>query len=363
MPLHRIWVPSGQVISLNDSKPFQKSHARKTAKFIHKSPRVTMIDTRSVEEPVMRSSEAMRPPVLDLRPGEVVEVRSPSEILSTLDEKGSYESLPFMPEMRKYCGSRFMVLRRIERSCVDGSGIRRMNDTVLLEDLCCDGEGHAGCQRNCPIYWKEAWLKRPSAGPVNKLGRLSKEDDSFRFPVTPDGTHFSCQSTELLKATSPLSPLDPRQYVRDLRVKTYTPRQLARLTLIAIRLRIQIVFLGISSVILRGKRKKTPVEVLNLQPGEFVEVRAKEEIADTLDSKGRNRGLRFSPTMLPFCGGRYRVLMRVNRIIQETTGRLFDTENTVILEKVTCDGHHRWGGCPRNAFHLWREIWLKRVNE
>jgi hypothetical protein len=36
---------------------------------------------------------------LNLRSGELVEVRSAEEILATLDAQGRFEVLPFMPEM------------------------------------------------------------------------------------------------------------------------------------------------------------------------------------------------------------------------------------------------------------------------
>ena len=35
-----------------------------------------------------------------------------------------------------------------------------MRDTVFLENLRCDGASHGGCQAECRIYWKEAWLRR-----------------------------------------------------------------------------------------------------------------------------------------------------------------------------------------------------------
>jgi hypothetical protein len=49
-------------------------------------------------------------------------------------------------------------------------------------------------------------------------------------------------------------------------------------------------------------------------------------------------------------------------MIDDKTRRLVDIKNTVILEDAICDGCHILrGGCPRGNFHLWREIWLKRV--
>jgi hypothetical protein len=37
--------------------------------------------------------------MLNLRVGELVEVRNAAEILATLDDKGELHALPFMPEM------------------------------------------------------------------------------------------------------------------------------------------------------------------------------------------------------------------------------------------------------------------------
>jgi hypothetical protein len=103
-----------------------------------------------------------------LKPGDVVEVRSPEEILATLDGNASLDAMPFMPEMVKYVGRRFTVSHRVEKICdtVKDSGppqSRRMYDTVLLDDLRCDGSGHDGCQAGCRIYWKESWLRRVDA--------------------------------------------------------------------------------------------------------------------------------------------------------------------------------------------------------
>ena len=44
-----------------------------------------------------------------MRKGDLVEVRSPEEILATLDPNGELDALPFMPEMADFCGKRFRV--------------------------------------------------------------------------------------------------------------------------------------------------------------------------------------------------------------------------------------------------------------
>jgi hypothetical protein len=124
-----------------------------------------------------------------------------------------------------------------------------------------------------------------------------------------------------------------------------------------------------------ARRKSTPVkqktnkiegEVLNLQPGELVEVKSLEEIYDTLDQRragyGRNKGLLFMFPMPNFCGKRYRVYKRLNRILLESTGELKKVKNTVVLEGAVCDGKDFYG-CDRSCFHFWREVWLRRVEE
>ena len=102
-------------------------------------------------------------------------------------------------------------------------------------------------------------------------------------------------------------------------------------------------------------------ENLDLKTDEWVEVRLEKEIFDTLDSQGKLRGLRFTPEMTKFCGKRFRVYKRLDKILLETTGELRRIKTpTVILEGVFCDGTAH-GGCDRSCFCFWREQWLKRV--
>jgi hypothetical protein len=70
----------------------------------------------------MTTMETSRQDTLNLRVGELVEVRSESEILATLDEKGELEALPFMPEMRQFCGQRLRVHKRAPSSATRSAG-------------------------------------------------------------------------------------------------------------------------------------------------------------------------------------------------------------------------------------------------
>jgi hypothetical protein len=82
----------------------------------------------------------------------------------------------------------------------------------------------------------------------------------------------------------------------------------------------------------------------------------------TLDKDQKNRGLWFDSEMLPYCGGIYRVLRRVHKIIDEKTGKLITMKNhCIVLEGVVCKSdYHRL--CPRAIYPYWRESWLKRAS-
>lgn len=105
-------------------------------------------------------------------------------------------------------------------------------------------------------------------------------------------------------------------------------------------------------------RACSPVEVLNLQPGERVRVKSESEILATLDSCGRGQGLAWMSCMSQHCGKEYRVYKRVEKLILESTGDIRKAKNTVLLEGVICEGIY---GCSRSCFPFWREVWLERV--
>ena len=106
---------------------------------------------------------------------------------------------------------------------------------------------------------------------------------------------------------------------------------------------------------------------MSFQPGTLVEVRTKEEIEQTLNADQRNRGLWFDVEMVPYANGcAYPVLRRVDRIINEKTGRMMTLRNPcVILQGVVCSGHfsERRMFCPRSLYPYWRDSWLKEAKK
>ena len=100
--------------------------------------------------------------MLNLQPGEWVQVRSIDEISRTLDEAGKYKGLYFMPAMEEYCGKKFRVFKKAAIIKLESTGeVRKLKSpSVFLEGVYCDGEYHEGCDRACYHFWREMWLKR-----------------------------------------------------------------------------------------------------------------------------------------------------------------------------------------------------------
>jgi len=318
--------------------------------------------------------------VLDLRAGEMVEVRSASEILATLDHHARLDAMPFMPEMLKFCGRQLRISKRADKTCdtIDKTGGRRLVNAVHLEGVRCDGEDHGGCQAACLIFWKEAWLKRIDPKPTIRPTGLSDESahglgttaDLVRTTcrTNVDGEIvFSCQATQLKAASSYLPWWDVRQYYRDVCSGNVRFLEAIRVLLMRLFNIVQGVRYGLPYPYIHGKLTgKTPSVSLNLQPNELVQIKTREEIEETLEEHGRNRGLLFDKELVPYCGGRYRVLRHVERIINEKTGKMMHLPtDCVILEGVTCGAKfsEKRLFCPRQIYSFWREIWLKRVDE
>jgi hypothetical protein len=307
-----------------------------------------------------------------LRRGDWVRVRSETEILATLDARGRRNGMPFMPEMLQHCGKVIRVLARAEKTCdtITKTGGRRMRQMLHL-DTRCDGSGHGGCHASCLLYWHEAWVEPvqqgatpTTSGPSGELrARLSA--DACRD--TADGVRYACQATEMLGASEPLHWWDMRQYWRDWRAGEASLGRMIRVGAIALFNMIQRK---------RGGRQvprfpvtnltKTPTLELGLQPQQLVRIKSAKEIASTLDVEQKNRGMRFDPAEgVPYCGGTYKVEKRVERLIDERSGRMVEMKNPcLILEGVVCTGDYsdRRRFCPRAITHYWREIWLEPVD-
>lgn len=307
----------------------------------------------------------MRVPSRLLRAGDYAQVLSEHEIRASLDADGSLQGVSFMPEMVPFCGTVHRVCKRVDKiiDMVQHTGLRRMTSTVTLDGLRCNGGAHGGCQTGCQFLWKEAWLRRVPA-PLRQLA--APDCDLAPAPPTPQAstanTTYRCQATELFEASSSLHKWDVRQFVAPLWYGNVGGREFLRGTSVEAFNAVQRWRGACEYPYWPGSTlEKTPSVALGLQPGEWVRVKQKDEILQTLDKRNRNRGLWFDREMLIFCGGRFKVLRRVERLIEEGSGKLIEPKTAcIILEGVSARGEfYRFN--PQNDYILWREIWLERT--
>lgn len=102
---------------------------------------------------------------LDLKPGELVRIKSKMEIEKTVDKNGKNRGLSFDKEMAPYCGSIVRVRSSVEMIIDEKTGrMRHMKQPcVMLEGVVCNAwytECRLMCPRLIPSYWREAWLER-----------------------------------------------------------------------------------------------------------------------------------------------------------------------------------------------------------
>jgi hypothetical protein len=334
---------------------------------------------------------------LKYKVGDWVEVRSIEEILPTLDATGCLDGMPFMPEMQQFCGRRFQVYKSAHKGCDTVLPVRsRWFDDAVHLPTRCDGQGHDGCQAGCLLYWKTAWLKSVDGPERSAPAASDTRADISRLRETTiaryeSGTPvYRCQATQLPHASRDLQWWDVRQYVLD-----YWSGNVGLWTIVcgafyAAFYNISNLGIGLGKPmrwfyntfhwVWRGVKyprntgsipvgQPTPTEHLNLQPGELVRVKSHDEILKTLNVDSKNRGMGWDAEFVPYCGGTYRVLRRVTKMIEERGGekhgRMVDMKSPcIVLENVVCKARYSDCRmfCPREIYPYWREIWLERAD-
>ena len=192
--------------------------------------------------------------------------------------------------------------------------------------------------------------------------------------ANPTANYYRCQSTEALEASRPLRPV--AHYWDTLRTRNVPVGRATRWA-----------FWGLVNIYQKFSRHFVPKALryqhgamlpylwgpvtgedwpqeppLDLQPGELVEVRSQKEIRATLDRFQRNRGLWFDQEMVTHCGKQGRVLHRVERLIDEKTGKMLRVKKDLYIVSglVGCEGvFHKL--CTRAVMGMFRDVWLRRV--
>lgn len=99
----------------------------------------------------------------ELRPGDLVRIRSREEIEATLDDKDRVRGLRFSAEMLPHCGKQARVLASLDRIIDERSGrMIKLRDCYILEGIWCEGTYRLMCRRKIYAYWRATWLERVS---------------------------------------------------------------------------------------------------------------------------------------------------------------------------------------------------------
>lgn len=301
----------------------------------------------------------------DFLPGDVVRIRPLPEVLATLDAQGALGGMPFQPEMTKFCGGEARVFRCLDKIYDYGrtKHMRRLDGCVLLSNLRCDGSAHEGCEAACYLIWRTEWLQHAPAGhaeaPSNPAFDASRASAAVAAGTRRGEVH-RCQFTELHACSEEYGDWSLGRDLVPWLCGNYSARSWLIAVLTRLFNRVQRWRGGIGFPALPPLGEHLTKDSTGLRVGERVEVMPLEEIARTLNSQGKNKGLWFDVEMVKHCGREYRVSARVQKIIDDATGqmRLMKTP-CIMLETVDSTGE----GLHFNAQHdpiFWRESWLRR---
>lgn len=104
--------------------------------------------------------------------------------------------------------------------------------------------------------------------------------------------------------------------------------------------------------------RQTDMKKSNLEVGQWVEVRSKQEILRTLDKNACLDGMPFMPEMFAWCGQRFRVVKSAHK----TCDTVFPVRGRSLNDSVhlgtRCDGSAH-GGCQAGCLIFWKSAWLK----
>lgn len=101
-------------------------------------------------------------PVIPLKMGDLVRVRSREEIISTLDPFKELKGCAFLAEMYQYCDTQQRVLKSMQHFMDERDyKLKKVHGVILLENVICNGTPTFGaCDRCCFLFWREEWLER-----------------------------------------------------------------------------------------------------------------------------------------------------------------------------------------------------------
>jgi hypothetical protein len=335
---------------------------------LNRSREAASIEQAGVRTTAVRRWLARRLLGHDFVVGDLVEVKSWSEIRATLDAEGRLEHMPFMREMLGMCGRRARVFRCVHR-LFDHRKTRRMrhmNGGVLLVGAVCDGAAHGGCEAACHVIFKTDWLRRVGADDAAADEGSHASAQQADTAVLQAGTtppYYSCQITQLHDASQALSGWGVARFflpvvTGNVTLGAFAVGWLTHLFNEAQHLRGGVAFPAFAPASGEPERGAGP----RLVRDDEVVVRSPAEIRRTLNDDFMHRGLWFEPDMLKHCGQRYRVQADVTKLIDIVTGEMLTMRTPAyILRDVHFSGERQLFNAQWEPL-FWRSVWLTRTD-
>ena len=282
--------------------------------------------------------------------------------MATLGPSGRHQGLPWMPQMVDLCGKSATVVRWVTSSCTptaDGVQFGGVSAAVLLDVNRCNGHSYGGCQLDCPLIWKTAWLTTEEDPKLADCSDAATKLRQVAVQNAMDGNGCArCQATQLNRISIPQPESRLKQYANEMNLNRVSMSTIATSFCGGMLGRLS----GVSGTV-HGVLKRTPVTNLRLKVGDRARVKSREEIVKTLDTDGKNRGLWFDPVMLRYCGQELTVSRRITILVDELDGQIRNLKvPSVVLDDLRCDSSQR-RFCSRLLHLFWREAWLEKSEQ
>ncbi|MFZ7131986.1 MAG: hypothetical protein ACOWWR_06470 [Eubacteriales bacterium] len=99
----------------------------------------------------------------ELKPGELVKVRSIDDIETTLDKFRKTGGCTFQLKMYDHCDKEYKILKKVDYFFDEyKQKMCKCKDIYILEGCYCEGKAAflRPCSRNCFYFWKINWLEK-----------------------------------------------------------------------------------------------------------------------------------------------------------------------------------------------------------
>jgi hypothetical protein len=99
----------------------------------------------------------------EIKPGDIVRIRSTAEVKQTLDRFGKIKGCSFLKNQYAFCGKKCKVFKKVDYFFDESrQKMLKSSNLYFLEGVYCNGNSAylKPCDRNCFHYWHKNWLEK-----------------------------------------------------------------------------------------------------------------------------------------------------------------------------------------------------------